>query len=92
MTKVEIELSPEGFEHMWDNSMLWDEGDWASQDGRFIPMPDYKWDYAYFCEEYVNAVICMGYLKAIGEPASLHSDEAGGWLIVTNYASPCHLR
>ena len=93
MIKVEIELDATGFESMWDNSMAWQgyNEDWKAQDGRFDPMPSYNFNWAYFYDNYLNAVVGMGFLKAIGESATLHSDEAGGWLIVTNYASPCHL-
>ena len=92
MTTVEIELDANGFEHLWDNSMAWAGSNWEAQDGRFNPMPENNFTWAYFCENYINAVIAMGFLKTTGERATLHSDEAGGWLIVTNYASPCHLR
>jgi hypothetical protein len=92
MTKVEIELDALGFEHLWDQSMAWAGTDWAAQDGRFEPMPNYTDKWSYFFENYLHAVIALGFLKGVGEKATLHSDEAGGWLIVTNYASPCHLR
>jgi len=92
MTKVEIELDANGFEYLWDNSMAWAGTDWASQDGRFSPMPAYNYKWAYFFEDYINAVVAMGFIKGQGESATLHSDEVGGWLIVSNYASPCHLK
>ena len=91
MIKVEIELDATGFEQLWDNSMAWKGTDWAAQDGRFEPMPNYSDTWAYFFEGYLNAVVALGFIKATGESATLHSDETGGWLIVTNYASPCHL-
>jgi hypothetical protein len=90
--KVQIELDEHGFEHMWDNSMAWNgySEDWQVQDGRFSPKPDWTFTWAYFYDNYINAMLGMSYLKAIDELATMHSDEAGGWLIVTNYASPCH--
>ena len=90
MAKIEIELDAEGFENIWDNSMAWGGTDWAAQDGRFDPMPDYNFEWAYFYASYLSALISISYLKSIREKATLHSDEAGGWLIVTNFMSPCH--
>jgi len=91
MTKIEIKLDAQQFEYLWDNSMAWAGTDWAAQDGRFEPMPNYMSKWAYFYDTYLNALISMSYLDAVGQSATLHSDETGGWVIVTNYASPCHL-
>ena len=88
--KVDLYLNAVYFEHLWDNSMAWQGTDWAAQDGRFEPMPDYSMKWAYFFEEFTNALIALSYLEASGEAATLHSDEVGGWLIVSNFASPCH--
>jgi hypothetical protein len=34
-----------------------------------------------------------GFLSSLGKNYATHSDEnTGDWVILTNYASPCHLR
>ena len=88
--KVDLYLNDVYFEYLWDNSMAWAGTDWAAQDGRFDPMPDYGMKWAYFFTEFINAVTAHGYLVAQGHKATLHTDESGGWLIVTDFASPCH--
>jgi hypothetical protein len=88
--KVELHLNDVYFEYLWDSSMAWQGTDWAAQDGRFEPMPDYSKKWAYFFDEFTSALIALSYLESRGEVATLHSDETGGWLIVSDFASPCH--
>jgi hypothetical protein len=90
--KVDLYLNDVYFEYLWDNSMAWQDysADWKAQDGRFDPMPDYNFKWAYFFDTFINAAAALGYLEAQGEYAELHTDKAGGWLIVSNFASPCH--
>jgi hypothetical protein len=92
MAKVEIELDAQGFENLFEQSMAWAGQDWPAQDGRFEPAPSYDFKWAYFYDRYIDALISLSFLNTIGEKATIHSDEATGWLIITNYASPCHLR
>ena len=88
--KVDIYLDDVYFEMLWDNSMAWQGTDWAAQDGRFDPMPDYSKKWAYFFQEFLPAITAFSYLESKGEAATIHTDESGGWLIVSDFASPCH--
>ena len=91
MNTVQIEIDAEGFEHLWGNSMKWQGIDWKEQAARFTPEPvnyDLKW--VYWFEKYTELALAEGFLKAIRAPFNRHSDEEGGWLIVTDFASPCH--
>ena len=88
--KVEINIDPMDFEMLWDNSMKWRENDWEKQIGRFDPKPSFLWKYAYWFDTYSALLLAQAFLK--GKASGTYSDEVGGWVILTNYASPCHMR
>jgi hypothetical protein len=88
--KIEIDLTAADFERLWVNSMRWQGINWEEQAARFDPLPEFSWTYAYWFDEYAALKMAEGFLSA--DQCSIHSDEAGGWVILTNYASPCHLR
>jgi hypothetical protein len=88
--KIQIDLTAADFERLWDNSMKWRDYNWQDQAERFEPKPDYKWLYAYWFDNYAALKMAEGFLTA--DECKIHSDEAGGWVLLTNYASPCHLR
>jgi hypothetical protein len=90
MTKVQIELDEQDFERLWINSMLWNGVDWEKQEERFIPKPSFAWKFAYWYDDYSALKMGESYLKAINEDYAIHSDEEGDWVIVSNFASPCH--
>jgi len=88
--KIEIDITAADFERLWVNSMKWRGIDWEDQAARFVPRPDFTWTYAYWFDEYAALKLAEGFLTS--DECRIHSDEAGGWVILTNYASPCHLR
>lgn len=93
MKTVQIEIDEEGFEHLWSNSMKWKAIDWKKQDRRFTPKPlNFEWKFVYWFDKYTDLVIAEGFLKAIHAPFTRHSDEVEGWIILTDFASPCHRR
>jgi hypothetical protein len=92
MAKIQIDLDEQGFEHLWNNSMAWDGNVWAIQEDRFDPKPEFSWKFAYWFDSYVSLKMGEAYLTAVNEDYSIHSDEAGDWLLLTNFASPCHKR
>jgi hypothetical protein len=92
MTKIQIDLDEQGFEYLWINSMKWNGIDWEKQEDRFDPKPSFSWAYAYWFDSYASLKMGEAYLTAVNEDYSIHSDEAGDWLLLSNFASPCHKR
>jgi hypothetical protein len=90
MTKIQLELDEQGFEHLWANSMAWKGSNWEIQEGRFEPEPNYSWAFAYWFDNYTSLKMCEAYLKAINEDYAIHVDGGEEWLLLSNFASPCH--
>ena len=62
--------------------------EWRAQDGRFDPPVSYEWKRAYWFEmSYANLLFAKLYLDEKGYDYEIASDEAGGWVILTNYVS-----
>jgi len=77
----------EDFDRLWDTSMEWGS-DWAAQDGRFDPPVSYGWKRAYWFElSYANLMFARMFLDIQGHPYEIASDEAGGWVLLTDYVS-----
>ena len=89
MKTLKIKINSNSFEHLWDNSMAWAGTDWQAQAERFEPKPKYNWKYAYWFESYPALLIARAFLESQGKRHAIHSDEAGGWVLLTNFASPC---
>lgn len=90
--KVQIEIDAEGFEYLWSNSMKWQGIDWYKQADRFTPTPEnFNWQYVYWFDKYTDLVIAEGFLNAINQDFTRHSDEVEGWILLTNFVSPCHV-
>jgi hypothetical protein len=82
-----MKLTNEDFDRLWDTSMEWG-GEWRAQDGRFDPPVSYEWKQAYWFEmSYANLLFAKLYLDEKGYDYEVASDEAGGWVILTNYVS-----
>lgn len=76
------------FDRLWDTSMEWEGNGWEAQDGRFSPPISYKWKRAYWFElAYANFLLACSYLEDQGHKYETAEDDAGGWIIVTNYES-----
>jgi hypothetical protein len=91
MTTIQIELDAEGFEHLWSNSMKWQGIDWYKQSDRFIPEPEnFNWKYVYWFDKFTELAVAEAFLRAIGAPCTRHSDEVEGWILLTDFVSPCH--
>jgi hypothetical protein len=62
--------------------------EWRAHDGRFDPPVSYEWKQAYWFEmSYANLLFAKLYLDEKGYDYEVASDEAGGWVILTNYVS-----
>jgi hypothetical protein len=91
--KIQIDLKAADFEQLWINSMEWQNNDWQKQADRFEPNPLFTWQYAYWFDNYTALKMAEGFIAGLGKNYALHSDEGtGDWVMLTNYASPCHLR
>ena len=91
--KIQIDLKAADFEQLWINSMEWQNNDWQKQADRFEPNPLFTWQYAYWFDNYAALKMAEGFISGLGKNYALHSDEGtGDWVMLTNYASPCHLR
>ena len=91
--KIQIDMKAADFEQLWSSSMLWKNQDWQVQADRFHPNPLFTWTYAYWFDHYAALKMAEGFISSLGKKFAIHSDEGtSDWLMLTNYASPCHLR
>jgi hypothetical protein len=91
--KIQIDVKAADFEQLWNNSMEWMGQEWEKQADRFDPKPFYSWHYAYWFDNYSALKLAEAFVNALGKNYAIHSDEGtGDWVMLTNYASPCHLR
>jgi len=82
-----MKITAYDFDQLTTNSMQWGDH-WEEQIGRFDPKPFLSWDFAYWCDTYLEAKFATEYLGAIGEKFQLtHDDGLGEWVIVTDYKS-----
>ena len=80
-----MKLTNEDFNRLWDNSMGWGD-EWRAQEDRFDPPVSYEWKRAYWFElAYANLIMAKTYLEEQGYAFEVSSDEAGGWVLLTNY-------
>jgi hypothetical protein len=91
---IQIDVTPADFEGLWINSMKWRDNSWRDQTDRFDPKPTYNWKYSYWFDSTINLVMAKAFLVASNADFAEHIDnwDDGSWVILTNYASPCHLR
>jgi len=94
--KIEIDMTAADFERLWINSMEW-RGygkDWEKQTERFEPNPSLNWTYAYWFDSAISLVMAKAFLLAANVEFSEHLDswDDDSWVLLTDYASPCHLR
>jgi len=82
---MQVKLNASDFNYLWDSSMAWGE-DWKYQADRFDKGISYHWKHAYFFElSYANLVLAREYLRDTGISFEITNDEAGGWVILTDY-------
>ena len=81
-------MTERDFDRLWDTSMEWEGNGWEAQDGRFSPPVSFRWKRAYWFElAYANFILACAYLEEQGQKYETAEDDAGGWIIVTNYES-----
>jgi len=84
---VNLLMTEKDFDRLWDTSMAWGNH-WRAQDGRFSPPVSFRWKRAYWFElAYANFLLACSYLEEQGHKYETAEDDAGGWIIVTNYES-----
>ena len=82
---MQVKLDAGDFNQLWDASMEWGES-WKLQGDRFDNGISFHWKHAYWFElHYANLVLAREYLTSIGAPFEITNDEAGGWVILTDY-------
>jgi hypothetical protein len=80
-----MKLTKQDFEMLWDTSMEWGQ-EWKAQEGRFEPPVSYEWLRAYWFElSYANLLMARVFLEANEYEYEVASDEAGGWVLLTDY-------
>ena len=80
-TSINLQMDENDFNRLYSSSMNWAGEDWATQDGRFEPLPDYrKFIRAYWFENYVDLLVARSYLTAAGFESSTHHDGAEDFL------------
>ena len=95
MTTVILDVTDKDFNGIVSTSMMWGE-QWSDhiEDGRFIAIDyigtlnistDFK--FAYWVDDYVQLMICRGYIKANGfEFIAAYDNATEDYIIVTDYA------
>lgn len=86
--EVTLKVSTNDFEGLWEQSMNWQDTDWAAQDGRFTPMPNYtKWQRVYWFNSSMNLTIAKAFLMASNIDFTEHIDtyDDDSWVILTNF-------
>lgn len=82
---MQVKIDSNDFNQLWDSSMEWGES-WKFQADRFDDGISWHWKHAYFFElAYANLILAREYLKSIGVSFEITNDEAGGWVILTDY-------
>ena len=79
-----LKLSEQDFENLWDSSMEWG-GEWEIQWERFTPTVSYGWKRAYWFDSYASLILARTFLKENENDFQFASDEAGGWVLLTDY-------
>ncbi len=79
-----MKITSNDFTNLFDTSMEWGK-DWEHMAYRFDLKISYKWDRAYWFENYANLIIARTYLEQNGYEYEITSDMAGGWAILTDY-------
>jgi hypothetical protein len=80
-----MKLTKQDFEMLWDTSMEWGQ-EWRAHEGRFDPPVSYEWRRAYWFElSYANLLMARAFLEEQGYKYEVASDEAGGWVLLTDY-------
>lgn len=82
-----IKMSSEDFEYLYETSMNWKDQDWATQDGRFTPMPNYtQWQRAYWFDDRVSFILATSYLNHLKiEYDETLDDNQNQFVLLTNY-------
>ena len=75
------------FERLWVNKMQWEAYDWEEQADRFDPKPEFSWRWAYWFDDYAALKMAEAFITS--DDCSVHSDETGGWILLTNYPCSC---
>ena len=78
-----MKLTRIDFDNLWDNSMEWG-GEWEIQSNRFNPTVSYGWKRAYWFDTYASFVLARTYLSESNQEFQYTSDEAGGWVLLTD--------
>jgi hypothetical protein len=82
---MNITLKADDFTNLFDVWMGWGQ-DWKTQQDRFDKGISYEWKNAYWFEVfYSNLILAREYLKHVGHSFEITNDEAGGWVILTDY-------
>ena len=85
--EITVKMSSEDFEYLYDTSMNWKDTDWAVQDGRFTPMPNYsEWQRAYWFDSCINMIMARSYLNHFKIEYDETMDEnLNQFVLLTNY-------
>ena len=85
---MNLMMTERDFDRLWDTSMRWQGEGWEKQEWRFSPPVSFRWERAYWFElAYANLLLACAYLEERGHKYETAEDEAGGWVILTNYES-----
>ena len=85
--QITMTITDYDFNHLHDSSMQWGKA-WMKQKGRFEDAPLFTWKMAYWCDRYLDALICQHFLSTRGfESQTVFDTATVQWVILTNYVS-----
>ena len=83
--QITLTITEHDFEHLHHTSMAWGKS-WAKQKSRFEDAPLFTWKMAYWVENYVEVLLCQGFLSAHNfESQTVYDTAYDCWLILTDY-------
>ena len=85
--QLTITITESDFGKLHNSSMSWGK-EWMKQKDRFTDAPLFTWKMAYWCETYLETLICQQYISSRGFESQTVFDTATlDYLILTNYVS-----
>ena len=86
---ITLEMNQDDFDRLSNTTMNWSSVDWAAQDGRFEPIPDYReFTRIYWFDNYANLLIARAFLSKMGFASDTHSDQSEDsepWILLTDF-------
>lgn len=83
---LQMNITPNDFEHLFEAAMEWDLETWKDQEFRFNFQIEVKTGYIYWTDSYAALILCREFLNERGYSFIDSWDEASEqWAFISNY-------